>query len=38
MYWIDVFGKGYAVWFGADVVQDFDSLEEAEEFIVEMNK
>ena len=38
MYWIETFGKGFVVCFGPDVVQDFDSLEEAEEYITEMNK
>ena len=38
MFWIDTFGKGYAVWFGAEQIEEFDTREEAEEFIEEMQK
>ena len=38
MFWIDTFSKSYAVWFCGEQIDEFDSIEEAEEFLEEMQK
>ena len=38
MFWYDYFGKGYAVWYGPEMVDFFSTEEECQAFIEEMNK
>lgn len=33
MWWIDFFGSGFAVWFGPDMVDIFQTKEEAVAFV-----
>jgi hypothetical protein len=38
MWWIDSWGNGFAAWFGPEMVDLFQTREEAEAFVVEMQK
>lgn len=38
MFWIDSFGEGFSVWFGPEMVDVFETKEEAETFVLEMQK
>lgn len=36
MYWIDAFGEGFAVYFCGEIVDFFETIEEAEAMVVEL--
>jgi len=38
MWWIDSWGNGFAAWFGPEMVELFQTQEEAEAFVLEMRK